>query len=525
MKLKAALIVDNLSLTEWQIEALEYASDQLEIRLVLNCTNTVTKRDYIRNFAYYVLHFFTLNLATRRRPSNIPGAETVSFESSYDRDGMWQSIPPDVVQKVKSENIKIIVKFGMSLLRIDDQTSEFDILSFHHGDPEHYRGRPAGFYELYKNERRIGVVVQKLSNKLDAGVILARGYSKIFHHSYKRTAESFYSISHYLLRMALVNYLQNAPIELQQLGRNYRLPNNSAVIRFILKLLRRRVFRLIYGAFYEKRWNLVKYDLDPLKTDTRLSVSAGKVANVSSDYLFYADPFFAKLGDRICCEALNPRSGMGEVVELNANDLSFVRSIRKGSNHYSYPFTFEDMDKGYILPEVASHSAPYLLSEPFENSARVLLDGLGNVRILDGTLIKNDNIYYLFGGQKASAYHCLFLYFSHDLTGPYETHPQNPIVIDPTSARMGGRILHCGGRLYRFGQNNCYNYGDGLTITEITILSKEQYAETYVGSISFNDAHGPHTIDVFGKSTILDFYVDRFSLFAGPRRIAAKYWE
>lgn len=515
MKLKAALIVDNLSLTEWQKDALEYASDQLEVRLVLNCINTVSKRDYIRNFAYFVLHIFALTRATRRRPSNIPGAEIVSFELSYDQDGKWQSIPLNVARKVKSENIKVIIKFGMSLLRIDDQTSEFDILSFHHGDPELYRGRPAGFYELYKDERRIGVVVQKISNNLDAGVILARGYSKIFHHSYKRTAESFYSMSSYLLRAALVNYLQDTPIELQEIGRNYRLPNNSTVIKFLLKLLRRKVFRLVYGAFYERRWNLVKYDLDTLKTVSQLSVGAGEVANVCSEYLFYADPFFSKLGDRVFCEALNSRRGLGEIVELNSKDLSFVRSIRRGTNHYSYPFTFGEMDKEYILPEVASHSAPYLFSEPFEDYVRVSLDGLENVRILDGTLLKNDNIYYLFGGQKTSASHCLFLYFSQDLRGPYNTHPQNPIVIDPTSARMGGRILHCGGKLYRFGQNNSYNYGDGLTIWEITTLSKEQYAERYVRSISFDDAHGPHTIDVSGQTTILDYYVERFSL-RGP---------
>ena len=51
-------------------------------------------------------------------------------------------------------------------------TSKFDILSFHHGDPEKYRGRPAGFYEVLNKEERLGFIVQKLRFALSGRKIL-----------------------------------------------------------------------------------------------------------------------------------------------------------------------------------------------------------------------------------------------------------------------------------------------------------------------------------------------------------------
>ena len=522
MKMKAALIVDGLSLAEWQKCALEDASDYLDIGLVLNCLNTVTKRRYVKNFAYYLLNMFTLKIAARRVPCDIAGIEVIHFKSIY--DGAWQSIPSSVVQRLKSENIKLVIKFGMSLLRIDEELSDIDIFSFHHGDPEQYRGRPAGFYELYNNDKRIGIVVQKLSNKLDAGTIFIRGYSKAYHHSYKRTAQQFYFVSRFLLRKALTNYSLGKSVCLEKLGPNYHLPGNGVVVKFVFKLMYRSIVRLLYGVFCEKKWNIVKYNFANLENLSRLSVSNGDVPMVKAGYTFYADPFFNVAGDKIRAEALNASNGLGEIVEIDAHKFGTVQTLLKGS-HYSYPYSFEDMNKEYIIPEVASHSAPYLLGKPFDDSGKGELGGLEGLRIVDGTLFKNDGVYYFFGGLNRSAADCLYLYFSNNLKGPYRSHPQNPVVIDPSSARMGGRIVRCGEKLYRFGQNNCYGYGDGIAIKEIKCLDKESYSETNAGSIAFDDAHGPHTIDVCRGTAILDFYVDRVSLFAWYRRVAAKYWR
>ena len=50
MKLRAAIIVDQLKVSKWMIDALNEASDQLEIIYVLNCVDSKTKRRWINFF-------------------------------------------------------------------------------------------------------------------------------------------------------------------------------------------------------------------------------------------------------------------------------------------------------------------------------------------------------------------------------------------------------------------------------------------------------------------------------------------
>ena len=76
-----------------------------------------------------------------------------------------------MIKKLKSQNVNLIIKFGMNLLKIDKHTSGLSILSFHHGNPSKYRGRPAGFYEILNDEKNVGTIVQNVTNKLDAGKI------------------------------------------------------------------------------------------------------------------------------------------------------------------------------------------------------------------------------------------------------------------------------------------------------------------------------------------------------------------
>lgn len=518
-KIKVAIIVDNMKLAKWQSDALDYASDYLSIDLILNCKNTKNNNKYIKYFGYYLLNLFSLRNYLTKKLTILKNYKVINFESNF--EGEWQRIPKDILTQAASRDIRVVIKFGMNLLKIDEDSS-LDILSFHHGDPEEFRGRPAGFYELHSNSDRVGIVVQSLTNKLDAGKIFARAYCKIYHHSYRKTAINFYKISQYLLRRAIINYIDNNPIYLNNIGQIYRLPNNTTVFRFTLKLSFRKIRRLVYGAFYEKKWNIINFPNTDFEDSLRLSIKDGDIPLFGLEHCFYADPFFNSKGDKFFFEALNPLTGLGEIFQADYEKGNHIQRLLAGDGkHFSYPFVFADRDKEYMLPEVASHSSPFLLSEPFESSPKYFIEGLEELRLLDATLCIEDNVYYIFGGLKKSAADCLYLFFSDNLFGPYEHHPLNPIVIDPRSSRMGGRIIRLNGNLFRFGQNNCYGYGNGLTINKIKSLSKMVYCEEPTGSILYEDACGPHTIDIHGKSTLLDFYHDKFSLLAGYRRLVS----
>lgn len=517
-KLKVVLLVGNRALSKWQEDALIGITDLVEVVLVLNCTNTSTRKHIVANAAYYALNMVSIKSPlTRKRSVDFGDRRIIDFESRY--DGAWQWIPDDVVAALAGTGAKVVIKFGMSLLRMDNLTG-VDVLSFHHGDPRHYRGRPAGFYELLDGAESVGFIVQKLSNVLDGGQVLALGRAKIYDYSYRQTLQGLYRSSPALLRHAIQNYLAGMHLPIEPKGKNYRLPGNGVVLGFCMRLFARKIKRLVYGGFWEKRWNIVVKDDFDFRTNSAISVSSGRTASIPAKYNFYADPFLSADGSTIRAEALVATTGRGEIVEIDAETMAIGRTLLAGP-HFSYPYTFVDDGQEFVLPEVAGHEAPYLL-QVSGTPRKVPLLGLEHLRLVDPSMVKFNGHYYLFSGDPQSAAGMLQLYVADTASGPYRPHRMNPVVIDPCGARMGGKLLVRDGKLYRFGQDNSGAYGNGIFVMEVCNISPDVYEEREIGQLRFSDASGPHTVDVLNGRAVLDFYVDKFSLLAGYRRFIAK---
>lgn len=520
MKPKAAVIVDNLLLAKWQKDALDEVTKKIDIELILNCKNTKIKRKIIKHSFYYIINFFSLkNFLTKKNKINFENISKINFYSL--KEGNWQLLPKEVINQLNSKNIKIIIKFGMNLLKIDKNISEISILSYHHGNPSKYRGRPAGFYEILNNEKSIGIVVQSLTNKLDSGKILALANSKIENFSYTKTAINFYGNSKYLLSKAIDNLLQNKEINLEKNGKINKLPSNLVVLKFFVSIFKNLIRKIFYGLFFEKKWkvaitgNNLSFDRD----ETIISENA-LIIPINKKYNFYADPFFSSDNKFIRLEALNKLTGLGELLNISTTDLKNQKLIfSKG--HNSYPFSFVFKKKEYLLPEVASHSSQYFLSVDENFKKKYFIKGLEDKRIVDATLFEFQKYWYLFFGENQNSSTVLNLWTSNTPFEKFYPHPKTPIVISPKNARMAGALFISNNRLLRFSQNNEKEYGESLSVLEINQLSQKVYSEKYIGRIKIDKFKGPHTIN-FNKETnqiIYDYYYDKFSFFAGTRRI------
>lgn len=53
------------------------------------------------------------------------------------------------------------------------------IIGYHHGDLTKYRGQPPCFWELYNGEKQVGVTIQRLKERLDAGEIVMQRFFDI----------------------------------------------------------------------------------------------------------------------------------------------------------------------------------------------------------------------------------------------------------------------------------------------------------------------------------------------------------
>ena len=368
------------------------------------------------------------------------------------------------------------------------------------------------------NEDKSGIIVQSLTNKLDAGKILAFAESKLVHYSYRKTAENFYKQSKYLLRNAIINLQNNEEVKINKNGRNYRLPNNTLVFYFIAKLIERRVRHLIYGLFFEKKWKVGTVNFSPnFQNNNVIDLNKVDELNIDSKYTFYADPFFSTDGKKIRLEALDKKSGLGDIIEIKLESRNDYK-ILLTNKHYSYPFSFNLNDSEQLLPEVAAHSSQYFIN--LKDNNKNYIKGIEDKRIVDSTLLKHKDKWFLFFGENDSSFTVLNLWTSNSLDDAFVEHPSSPICLSPISARMAGRILKTADGIYRFGQNNNRSYGSAITISRIDELTPSSYKESICGSISMDKALGPHSIDFNNNGlALIDYYEDKFSLFAGVRRL------
>jgi hypothetical protein len=520
---RLVMIIDNGVIAPWHVAAVEKL-EGLASLTVFNCTNSVSSRSAVKHGLYYLLNMVSIkNMWTRKVPLSSTAlnvTEVIDFES--EREGAWQRLPPSIIERINGLAPHAVLKFGMLLLRVPEQLKP-PILSFHHGDPEHYRGRPPGFYETLNGEGYMGQIVQILTNRLDAGPVVAYGETKVYPYSYRATMKEAYGHSPLLLPQALANAVAGRSIEKNPVGRNYRLPSNRTVVRFTLAMVFRFLLRLLYGAFIEKKWE-VSTAHAPESWDHALRSGDGfpdhrgwNTVTRLKRYSFYADPFFSKTPPGLLIEALNGRTGKGEILLVGEDGEQ--RPLSDPARHFSYPFPIEEDGRHYVVPEIAHWSAPRIYAVDADGMHEVaMLDVAGGPAISDPSFHWHEGRLYLFGNDKVVGPGALYLWSAPSLFGRFEPHPISPLLVSPRGARMGGALLQAEGRLIRFGQNFLRGYGDGLFGFEVERLSPDEYIERPIGELRFSPLKGPHTIHSDGRRVVFDSYSERFSPFAGVRR-------
>ena len=526
--MRLTVIVDeDARITRWQFEALSMAIKQGHtIEKVVRIENKqLTNHRSARNALYYLLRIINHFLLPSQKKVSIFELELDDSDVVLIRSelvGKWEKIPKDSYHLFK--NSDVVIKFGMGLMRDpQDIPTRYGVLSYHHGNPETYRGRPAGFWESYRGDQVVGVIVQSISNKLDGGLIRSLAFSRINPTSYGKTMEALYRAGIPLLNQALLSLDSNSHIESKTQGTLYTLPKNREVLRLLYKQLKNAVRRLWYGAFIEKKWKVSHFpDSDDwLYSRALFSDNLTELA-LPENSVFVADPCGSYL-DAIYCEVLNEKSGKGAIARWR--DDKWEKLKIEHSNHFSYPQIIEDCERVFLFPEIASWASPKLfeLSKDGLNCIGELeLQGFEETRLVDATLFKSEDTWFIFAGDPETSHQKLKLFHSNSLFGPYIEHVKSPIALDPRSSRMAGPIFVREGEAYRFAQNCSSSYGNGITVYRILILSKIDYQEQLVNEMSIVNQKGPHTLMVHDGKVWLDSYTEKFSPLAGWRRLKSK---
>lgn len=175
------------------------------------------------------------------------GLRTEDFCNEHAIDTIKTNNPyaPDIINRIRQFNLDVLLLIGgfgiikEPLLSI----TPIGILSYHHGDMRKYRGMPPGFWELYYGEKEMGITVQILSKRLDAGKpVMERSIGIYNSDSVQKLRRRAQIESINMMHSALIKLTDEyfIPPQLKELGKVYSLPNLTQWIQLHMRLLMRR---------------------------------------------------------------------------------------------------------------------------------------------------------------------------------------------------------------------------------------------------------------------------------------------
>jgi len=232
---------------------------------------------------------------------------------------------------------------------------------------------------------------------------------------------------------------------------------------------------------------------------------------------YYADPFVLLHGDtaHVFIEEVPfaTRKGIISHFTIDASGKATPpRPVLERPYHLSYPFVFERDGETWMIPETSANRTVELYrAERFPDrwvKEAVLLDG---VLADDATVVEHGGRLWMFAGVRdwqASSWEALGLYHAEALTGPWQAHAGNPVLLDPAAARPAGALFLHDGQLIRPAQDCRDGYGTGLAFARVDRLDEQGFAQQVVARVTpqTRATKGLHTYNRAGDVEVIDLF-------------------
>ena len=290
------------------------------------------------------------------------------------------------------------------------------------------------------------------------------------------------------------------------------------------KKISEKIKNIIDKLFYYELWGIgiVEAKIEEFLKEEDVTIKWLKSEKYKS-YQFSADPFGFKWNNGqqyIIYEKFDYRSKIGDIAVSkldNKFNLIEEKLVISDQIHSSYPYVFLDQNQFYTLIERNKSNSLNLYRMDAPDKLIKIKTLLNNARIIDPTIIKHDNIWWLFFTSYEAGDDKLQIAYSDELLGDWEMHPQNPVKTSNRSSRSAGTPFLFEGNLYRPAQNCSKYYGGSVIINKIIKLSKIEFVEEEFKEIlprKYDEYNlGIHTISAFGDITLVDGKKRKFTLF------------
>ena len=423
-------------------------------------------------------------------------------------------------EKTRSAKLDFILRFAFNIIRGEIlDCSKFGIWSFHHDDEKIYRGGPPGFWEIYKNDNINAAILQRLTNRLDAGIVLKKGFFKTVDHSYSGNIDNLYFGAAEFPLQVCKNILngvfdKDKFKESQTKAPVYKSPYNWQMFKFLLKIFVNKLKFHYSELFRTEDWNI-----GVLKHPAFKILQGGITKDVfwmpeNKKGGYFADPFAFQDGKnlQVVFEDFSYFDRKGIISGITFSGDGFdgpVKPLIEEKCHLSYPYIFTYKNEVFCIPESAGCGKINLFKFNRKTSGFDFVTTLlENTDAVDPTIIFYEKRWWLFFTKTDYSNTKLYIYFSENLNNKFLPHKNNSVKTDVRSARPAGTPFFHEGHLFRPAQDCSVTYGGRIVVNRILKLSPTEYNEIEVTTIEplkgqeYNK--GLHTFAAAGDYTIID---------------------
>jgi hypothetical protein len=540
--LRFVILCDSLDFPKWQADCVREVISYglaVPVGIVLNTSNGQSqnstswiarwhKRDYAlwRLFNKLYVDRFSKSTVTNDMTSYF---QTVSkFHDEPVKIGKFSNALSDkALDFIQQSHPHFLLRFGFGILKgAILRAAPYGVWSYHHGDPSSFRGQPPGFWEIYNGSAVTGSVLQVLSEELDAGITLHKGFFQTVAHSYVKTRDSIYRGSSSWVRRTCAAIKEDGwPIRASDepmcKGPICKQPTNMQMGRFLAKTVRNFLRNQVTYRLFRQGWTLgvvtapiqTVAGLDGPEEQTRALETTVWMSR--SPHCFFADPFGYESTEgatiKILFERFDIRRKIGSIASTCYKNGTFdsAKVILDSATHLSYPYVMKSGDEIYCMPEhsAARNISAFRLTEANHVDRKISI--LPQSELVDATIVFWNDRYWLFGIDESKSKNTeLHLYYGKKWEGPWLAHPLNPVKSDVQNSRPGGTPFVHNGKLYRPAQDCSNYYGSAVVINEITSLDEACFEERSVARVEpwrgSKYQYGLHTLSAVGQFTLID---------------------
>lgn len=432
------------------------------------------------------------------------------------QDGYSVYIREEDLDRIRELELDFLLRRGFGIVRgkVLDIPS-YGVWSFHHADERKYRGGPPGFWEIHSGDPVTGAILQRVTDRLDSGTILRRGFFPTLQSYTENVNQIKYGSAKWPAQVARDirngndDYITDDPSSTD--AKIYKLPSPQQLLSTRVRKPMSTLNTLTSGI---EDWNMgvIEAPIEELGEKDH-DITWFNRSEPTDSYI--ADPFGCEIDDQryVFFEEFlrEPWKGQISYVEYDDGFGSEKQVALEEPFHLSYPSLYRYGESIYATPVTneASEIRLYRVDRPEEWVHETTL--VSDIKASDPTVVQYDDQWWMFY-TRHSEYksHVTELEIQHapHPEGPWTEHENNPVKTDVRSARPGGTPYLDDGKLFRPAQYCAGEYGKKIVVNEITELTRTTFSERNAYEIEPRPGEqypvGRHTLSAFGDLTLVD---------------------